>query len=281
MRGGYSYKRCPAKGLNATVLDGTPAMICRLLRHSRMAVLSAVLAAGTLSAAPLRNVDLYLPDAPPLSMLGPVGQRGIVGEATIQAAAIAGYSPRLITLPWSRAQLTVQAGTNQLIIPLSRTPDREARYTWIAPIMRMDRAFFTLSKPVETFEQARKAYRRIAVGRGSAQEQKLREEGFSDEQIYPLKIGENPAQMLLLGRVDAWFNGVPESRYIWQEVSDRPLQMGPPLMASDLYLACSKVCDEAMVKSLRQAIERMRRDGTLERLIHKQLANLEKHPAAQ
>ena len=247
-------------------------MIRRLLRHGAKAVLYATLWAGAASAAPLRSVDLYLPDAPPLSMMGPVGQRGIVGEASIQAAALAGYSPRLITLPWSRAQLTVRSGINQLIIPLSRTPDRETQYTWVAPIMSMDRAFFTLSKPVETFEQARKAYRRIAVGRGSAQEQKLREEGFSDEQIYPLKIGENPAQMLLLGRVDAWFNGVPESRYIWQEVSDRPLQMGPPLMASDLYLACSKVCDEAMVTGLRQAVEHMRRDGTLERLIKGRVA---------
>lgn len=254
-------------------------MISRLLRHSCKTVLCAALWAAAASAAPLRNVDLYLPDAPPLSRMGPVGQRGIVGEASIQATAMAGYSPRLITLPWSRAQLTVQAGTNQLIIPLSRTPERETHYTWIAPIMSMDRAFFTLSTPVETFEQARKAYRRIAVGRGSAQEQKLREEGFSDEQIYPLKIGENPAQMLLLGRVDAWFNGVPESRYIWQEVSDRPLQMGPPLMASDLYLACSKVCDETMVKGLRHAVERMRRDGTLERLIQGNMGNLERHAA--
>ncbi|WP_416423970.1 transporter substrate-binding domain-containing protein [Pseudomonas sp. App30] len=217
-------------------------------------------------AVAARTVDLYLPEAPPLSMSGSAGQHGIVGEATLKAAAQAGLDLHLLVLPWPRAQHDVRQGINQLIIPLSRTPDRENDYTWIAPIMSMDRAFFSLDRRVETFAQARQAYARIAVGRGSAQEQKLRDEGFSDEQIYPLQIGENPAQLLLMGRVDAWFNGVPETRYIWRGVSDRPLQMSPPLMQSDLYLACSKRCDEAMVRSLRQAMDNLRSDGTLQRI---------------
>ncbi len=42
----------------------------------------------------------------------------------------------------------------------------------------------------------KKTYRVIGVGLGSAQEEILRAQGFSDEQIYPLTIGDNPAQML-------------------------------------------------------------------------------------
>lgn len=227
--------------------------------------LTAVLG-GTCQAAAPNPVDLYLPDAPPLSMPGPATGHGIVGDATLKAAALAGVDVNLILQPWPRAQLSVRDGSNHLIIPLSRTPDREAHYTWIAPIMSMDRAFFSLGAPVASFEQARKAYRRIAVGMGSAQEQKLRDEGFADGQIYPVKIGENPAQLLLLGRVDAWFNGVPETRYIWRGVSDRPLQMSPPLMNTDLYLACSRVCDAALVQRLRRVIEDLRDDGTLKRI---------------
>ena len=240
------------------------------LHRLPLALLWAVVPAiwlSTAGSAPSRTLDLFLPDAPPLSMQGQPGQRGIVGEATVKAAAMAGYDLHLITLPWPRAQRTVEHGQDQLIIPLSRTLDREAKYTWIAPIMSMDRAFFSLENRVETFAQARKTYHRIAVGMGSAQERKLRDEGFSDEQIYPLKIGENPAQMLLLGRVDAWFNGVPESRYIWREVSDRPLLMSPVLMTSDLYLACSRDCAEPIVKRLREAVATLRKDGTLKRLM--------------
>jgi len=215
-----------------------------------------------------RVAELYLAEAPPLSQLGQAGNHGIVGEVTVKAASLAGYDLHLVSIPWSRAQLTVRSNRDYLIIPLSRTPDREASYTWIAPIATMDRAFFSLDQRVDTFDQARRTFKRIAVGRGSAQEQKLRDEGFSEEQIYPLKIGDNPAQMLLLGRVDAWFNGVPETLYIWPEVSDRPLRMSPALMVTDLYLACSKTCDERMVRRLKAAVEGMRRDGTIQRLLH-------------
>jgi polar amino acid transport system substrate-binding protein len=140
--------------------------------------------------------------------------------------------------------------------------------------MTMDRAFFSLHKQVETFEQARQTYARVAVGMGSAQEQMLRDQGFNAKQIYSLKIGENPAQMLLLGRVDAWFNGVPETGYFWPQVSDRPLLTSPPLMKSDLYLACSKICDPAMVDDLRKAIETLRDDGTIKRITDAYLARI-------
>jgi polar amino acid transport system substrate-binding protein len=225
-------------------------------------------------------VDLYLSQSPPLTVLEPTDQdgnnaiTGIVGEVTVKAAALAGYDLHPQALPWARSQRIVQTGKNQLIIPLSRTPDREDQYTWIAPVMTMGRAFFSLDKQVETFEQARKTYGRVAVGMGSAQEQMLRDQGFSNQQIYSLKIGENPAQMLLLGRVDAWFNGVPETRYFWPQVSDRPLLTSPALMKSDLYLACSKICDPTMVDDLRKAIESLRKDGTVQRITDAYLAKL-------
>lgn len=228
--------------------------------------LAAASSAGASAAAP-KTLSVYFPEAPPLSVSGPDGANGIVGDVAIKAVKLAGYVPKLIPLPWNRAQRTVQKGDDLLIIPLSRTPDREAEYTWIAPVMTMDRAFFSLDKRVASFEQARNTYARVAVGMGSAQEQKLREEGFSRDQIYPLKIGDNPAQLLLLGRVDAWFNGVPESRYIWPEVSSKPLLESPPLMTSDLYLACSKHCDPTLVEALRKAVDGLRADGTIARIV--------------
>lgn len=222
---------------------------------------------GATWAAHVRSFELYMPEAPPLSMAGGVGQQGIVADAARQALALAGYGVNTSVLPWLRAQRAVQQGQDLLIVPLSRTPDREASYTWIAPIMSMDRAFFSLDQRVESFAQARQTYRRIAVGMGSAQERKLRDEGFDDSQIYPLRIGENPAQMLLLGRVDAWFNGVPESRYIWRQVSKRPLLMSPVLMTTDLYLACSKVCSPLAVQRLQNAVETLHRNGAIQRLL--------------
>lgn len=132
--------------------------------------------------------------------------------------------------------------------------------------MPMERAFFSLDRQVSSFAEARKVYRVIGVGLGSAQEEILRSQGFSNEQIYPLAIGDNPAQMLLKGRIDAWFNGVPESQYIWPKVSEQKLLMSPVMSKVDLYLACSKQCSAQLVQDLREAIETLRSDGTVARV---------------
>jgi polar amino acid transport system substrate-binding protein len=74
-----------------------------------------------------------------------------------------------------------------------------------------------------------------------------------------------------LGRVDAWFNGVPESQYIWRQVSERQLLMSPVLMTTDLYLACSKSCSPHMVLGLRKAVQTLHRDGSIKKLLERYL----------
>ncbi|WP_374981453.1 ABC transporter substrate-binding protein [Pseudomonas solani] len=217
------------------------------------------------TARPLQ-VDLYLPDAPPLTMLEAGNSHGIVGDATLLALKRAGYQVRILVAPWARAQKRTMAlkragyqvrilvapwaraqkrtmeGRDILVIPLSRTPDREASYTWVAPIMELQRAFFTLDEPVKDFAEARARYRQVGVGLGTA-----------------LMLGE-------MGRIDAWFTGVPEALYIWPKVSHQRLRMSPPLAATDLYLACSLACNPQLVDDLRKAIEALRTDGSLKRI---------------
>lgn len=212
-------------------------------------------------------VELYMPEAPPLTLVAFEGGYGMVGDVTLAALARAGYLAELKVEPWARAQRTVAGGRNQLIIPLSRTPQREALYTWIAPIMPLERAFFSLDEPVQSFAEARQRYRRIGVGLGTAQVEILRSEGFAREQIVSLKLGDNPAQLLQRGRIDAWFTGVPEALYIWPQHSERELRMSPALASTDLYLACSRDCDAQLVANLRAAVQSLHEEGISQRLI--------------
>ncbi|MGE7955867.1 substrate-binding periplasmic protein [Pseudomonas sp. NPDC089530] len=211
-------------------------------------------------------IEFLIPEAPPLTIASDGERHGIVGDVVLQALKRAGYNIEPRALPWARAQKYAIEKDNVLIAPLTRTPEREDRFTWIAPIMQMDRAFFSLEHKVANFEEARQRFKVIAVGLGSAQEEILRSKGFAPEQIYAIKIGENPAQLLLKGRVDAWFNGVQESTYIWNRVSKRTLLMSPPLVSHDLYLACSKVCDADLVAKMAKSIEAMRNDGYIDKV---------------
>lgn len=213
-------------------------------------------------------LDLYMPEAPPLTMHDYEGGHGMVGDVTLAAIALSGRLTRVVTEPWPRAQVKVASGKNLLIIPLSRIPEREDLYTWIAPIMTLERAFFSLDDPVSSFAQARQRYQRIGVGLGTAQVDILRREGFAEEQIIQIKLGENPAILLERGRIDAWFTGVPEALYIWYKNSARrqALHMSPPLASTNLYLACSKLCDPQLVEQLRSAIEQLDANGISQRL---------------
>jgi polar amino acid transport system substrate-binding protein len=208
-------------------------------------------------------LELHMTDVPPLTFDNSTGGHGMVGDVTLAAIARAGYLSQLHVAPWLRAQKRVIEGSNQLIIPLSRTPERENLYTWIAPIMGMERAFFSLDNPVANLAEARERYKRIAVGVGTAQMEFLKSQGFSSNQIVNIKLNDNPARMLELGRVDAWFTGVPEGLYQWP-TSRKKLRMSPIMFSTDIYLACSKRCDKVLVEELRQSVEALRREGVVQ-----------------
>jgi polar amino acid transport system substrate-binding protein len=223
-------------------------------------------------------LQLHMPDAPPLTLLHYEGGHGMVGDVTLAAIALSGRLTRVVAEPWPRAQARVASGRNLLIIPLSRIPEREDSYTWIAPIMVLERAFFSLDEPVTSFAQARERYQRIGVGLGTAQVDILRREGFAEEQIVQLKLGDNPAILLERGRIDAWFTGIPEALYIWDRYAERQqaLRMSPTVASTDLYLACSKLCDPQLVEQLRAALKDLETRGVSQRLRQAYLPELPK-----
>lgn len=221
-------------------------------------------------------LDIHIANAPPVTMTANAAGYGIVGDIALAAVALAGYKPQIQDLPWPRSQLLVSSGKNQLIIPLSRTTEREDKFTWIAPIMPMERAFFTLDTPVSSFSEAKKRYRAIAVGAGTAQLEILKQQGFSESQIHILKLGDSPLRMLQLRRIDAWFTGVPEGQYEWPEREMNSiaakLKMSPVLHSVDLYLACSIDCEASLVTRLRSAVNSLRADGTIKKVTRAYLA---------
>jgi polar amino acid transport system substrate-binding protein len=211
------------------------------------------------------SVEFYIPEAPPLTFQQNPKGYGIAGDMALAAIKEAGLHATIVESPWARAQHTVAGGKNLLITPLSRTPEREQQYTWIAPIMLLERAFFSLTPPVSSFALARSRYQRIAVGLGTPQEQTLLNGGIDPQQIVSIKLGESPINMLQRGRVDAWFTGIPEASYLWPKDGPK-LHKSPVLNASDIYLACSQDCDAQLVQRLKRSIEKMHRLGMLEKI---------------
>lgn len=208
-------------------------------------------------------VPLYLMEVPPMTM-NEAERKGIVGDIALEALRRAGVQTRLIVEPSNRAMRSVKQSDDALIIPLARLRDREADYTWIAPIVKVNRAFFTLNSPANSFADASQKYRSIAVSRGTAGVSILLDNGFSHEQIIEVKQGDIAPKMLLAGRIDAWFNLVSESRLLLQEADpDKKIKTGNFLGSTYNYIACSRICNTQTVNRLRATINSMEKDGSI------------------
>lgn len=211
------------------------------------------------------TVSLYVMEVAPMSTRRGPGH-GVVGEIVLEAMRRAGIAPQLQYPPNNRAIVTVQLPTSRdlLIIPLARVPEREAQFTWIAPLYKVERAFFTTAGKIDSYEQARRQLRSIAVARGTVTPVLLRAERFDPRQIYEISDNDNVPRMLLAGRMDAWFGPVEQMRVYLRALGGRGKVIeGAPVGTTDNYLACSRRCDPALVARLRQQIARMEHDGTI------------------
>ena len=221
------------------------------------------LAAAPAPATP-DDIALYLMEVPPLTVNAPE-HKGVVGDIVLEALRRAGYQPRLIVVPNNRALTVVGASDarDTLIIPLARIEEREAVYTWIAPLAKVNRAFFSLNRSVHSFEEARAGFRQVGVARGTAGVNILRREGFPDRQVYEINQGEAALKMLLMGRIDAWYGPVAEGKAMLKAIDagDKAV-LSTPLGASLNYLGCSRLCDPAIVARLQKALRAMELDGS-------------------
>lgn len=132
---------------------------------------------------------------------------GVYPDLFYEAAANSGTQLEFRFVPWERAFREVERSTDLLTFPLTRLPEREARYSWLVPLDRDEIVFLSRDVPVDTLEQARKLDR-ILVWRGSSMEIFLTQKGFSN--LIPVSQTKALIRMLLRGRADAWFTVRPE-----------------------------------------------------------------------
>lgn len=213
------------------------------------------------------GVDMLVAEVPPLTSQNP-RQPGMVLEIVREAAARAALDIRVHFVPWRRAQDMASAGQNLLIAPIARIPFREGRYAWIASLHRQDFVLSALDRRIDSLEQALAERLTIIVGAGSAQERILIDAGYPEELILAARLGDKEIDLLLAGRAGAWFNSLQETTWRWK-TARRPetLVSGSIISSYGSYLACSVYCDEQIVAGLRRALQAMRNDGSLARII--------------
>lgn len=214
-------------------------------------------------------VEVQTATIPPYSI--EKGETGIAVDILKAAAAKAGLKVKFSFLPWARAQDQASRGKDMLILPLSRTPAREALFTWIAPLesLRNEYVLVALDPKVDisTLETARDLS--VGVQLGTPAEGLLKGKGFT--KIDAVASDEANVMKLAAGRIQAWcvpylsaaydlkLAGMDSSKLRYGVVLDRPV----------IWLAGSLDIKPALVESFRAALGDYLRTSSLEPILSK------------
>lgn len=194
----------------------------------------------------------------------------ILNEATNHGA------PKFIFklgLPWVRAQQMVQekSDTPTAIIPLTRTTEREKQYKWIAELSpnEIRLASFGRASPIKTVDEAKGIL--IGIINGHSAIPQLKQLGITKLDTSATDAETN-ATKLLNKRFDTICDAKMVYLYNWKKIGQntKDLQEGPMIgEASHIYIAASLSFPDEIAKSISDAIDKMRKDGSLQAILER------------
>lgn len=210
-------------------------------------------------------------------------KKGIVvgqGTETVRAVLdILNRKARIEVYPWARAYYMALNNKNTLIYGIARTPQRENLFKWIGISSPVRYCLFSLASRndihLRTLEDA-KQYK-IGTVREDIIELYLIENGFKiRENIEPNNSYEANLKKLINRRVDLW--GVVDltAHYLVQsnqypKNTINEVYYLKELSTDGAYMAFSKNTPDALVDQFRGALEKIKEDGTYDRILSKYL----------
>ncbi|MRV75829.1 transporter substrate-binding domain-containing protein [Duganella sp. FT92W] len=130
-------------------------------------------------AAPLAAMRIVTTHLPPLVLENQPKRPGALQELVAELCKRAGLSPDTAFVPWRRALFLATTMPATAIYPLTRLPEREAQFRWLAPLYDEHYVFVApRGKRFDIGQPERMKNTRIAILRGAAQIVMLRELGY-------------------------------------------------------------------------------------------------------
>lgn len=236
----------------------------------------AVLALGALALLPgragaadaLPALRVVTGDLPPFAVEGHPEAPGVLVELVEQVLVRSGQPVRAEFYPWARAMATASSQARVAILPLTRTPEREAQFQWLLKLYVQHFSFINRSSQHAVTDLAQARRLRLAVLRGSPNVAQLQRHGFDVRRAIQANSVEEMLRLLEKGLVDALFGGdlvcMDKVRSSGRNPAD--FQIGLLLESREVWLAGGKGFSEADGQRLREAHQALLREGVVERL---------------
>lgn len=192
---------------------------------------------------------------------------GFVLEVVTEMARRVGHSGRVEFMPWGEAQRLAETQPNVGILALTRTPERETRYRWLANVVTDD-LILVGSQGIDVSSLAKVRERPVGVLARSGAEALLKEQGFTRIKAQPEEWMN--ARLIQQRRIDAWLAPRLMVIYAMREIGGNleALSFGEIVRKSEIYFAASKDLPDAEAEKWEKAFAAVKADGTYQRIEH-------------
>jgi len=206
---------------------------------------------------------------PPLVLENTPGSPGALYELVMELARRLKLAPAVEFVPWRRALFLSTTLPATAIFPLTRLPEREAQFRWLAPLYEENYVF--LARRGANFDLGHPELmktRRITLLRGAAQAALLRELGYRN--FVEASSIDEVHRFLLGGMADAAFGerAIVQSS-LKSHGAENDFRVSAPVRSTTAWLAGSLDFSEADVQRFQQAKAAMAADGTTQRILRK------------
>jgi polar amino acid transport system substrate-binding protein len=209
------------------------------------------------------GLTLTTEDYPPFNMQDPASHAitGISVDKVVELMHRAKESYTLDMYPWSRAYQLALQSKETCVFSTTRTPEREALFSWVGPLVRNNWVVFGRVEdqtPPKTLDELRPftvgGYKEDAVG------EFLKSQGLT---VDPADHDDLNPKKLSMGRVNYWATGELMGRYeIAKAGLTDKIVMLFKFKQTELYLACNSSVAPKKIEKLNKILQQMDRDGT-------------------
>lgn len=228
---------------------------CRLLSIWLLCCMAATVQA---------ELQLLTEEAPPTSYSQNGELHGLAVEIVRHLIERTGDAAHIELLPWTRGYHLAQHEPNTAIFSTVRTPEREAKFQWVGPLLIGTTSFYSLKSRNLRFDSLQQAAESgpLAVPKQWYTYETLEAQGFKN--LYGVTSSKSMVTMLKHGRVQLI---ATEDLTLDAELSRGGLradqvQAHLPFMRSAYYIAFSLKTDAAVVQRWRRALDGMHQDGS-------------------
>lgn len=242
----------------------------RILFAAVLAALAAGLAPPFAVAATVAPFHLSAGVLPPFASASEPGAPGALVELVQQIAAQVHADVDVKFYPWQRAVILPLNASRTVVLPLTRTPEREAKYRWLVKLYQQNFVFIARAgTELNLRSTASLKDKRVAVLRGSPHLKYLKELGFS--QVFEASTSEELQRMLFRGIADAAYGSevIHRTTLRQQGGDDKSLIYSPTVTSGEIWLGGSFDFSDAEALEMQRAMDALKANGMLAKILKK------------